>query len=119
MGAINLPQFKGSFLPFIEKYPVCPGQQTHLQRIRHYYIVLSAGTVTDQQFPVLPPAHHDPHMGIIRVEGQITGLGLYLRYGSAVGVPGAGISATAQGILTSQQWTSLSNECLSEEVPSI
>ena len=67
--------------------------------LRHHYIVLSAGTVADQQFPVLSPAHHNAHMGIIRVEGQITGLGLRLRYGSAVGVLGAGASAPAQDIL--------------------
>ena len=119
MGAINLPHFEGSFPPLRENIRPAQVSKPTCRELRHHHIILSAGTVTDQQFPILSSAHHDPHMGIVRVEGQIAGLGLHLRYGSAVGVLGADISATAQGILTSQQWTSLSNECLSEEVPSI
>ena len=56
-------------------------------------IVLSAGTMADQQFPVLSPAHHDPYMGIIRVEGQVSGLRVRLGNRRAVGVLGGSTAA--------------------------
>jgi len=49
--------------------------------------------MADQQFPVLSPAHHDPHMGIVRVEGQVSGLRVRLGNRRAVGVLGGSTAA--------------------------
>ena len=54
--------------------------------------------MADQQFPVLPPAHHDPHMGIVRVEGQVSGLRVSQGNRCAVGVLGGGPAAPAQDV---------------------
>ena len=35
---------------------------------RHHYVVLPAGTVTDQNLTVLRPAYHHSHMGGVRVK---------------------------------------------------
>ena len=58
--------------------------------------------MADQQFPVLPPAHHDPHMGIVRVEGQVSGLRVRLGNRRAVGALGGGTAATAQDVFAAR-----------------
>ena len=40
----------------------------------HDHIVVAAGAVDDEQFSVCVPAANNTHMGIIRVEHQVTGL---------------------------------------------
>ena len=58
--------------------------------------------MADQQFPILSPAHHDPHMRIVRVEGRITGLGLCLKNGHTVGVLGGGTAASSQDVFAAR-----------------
>lgn len=89
----NYPQFEGSFGHLLKNIRPPQGGKSAGGELRHNHIVLAAGAVADQQLTVLPPAYHDPHMGIVRVEGQITGLGLLLRNGRTVGVLGGGIAA--------------------------
>ena len=88
MGAINLPHFEGSFPPLRENIRPAQVSKPTCRELRHHHVVLTAGTVADQQFPVLSSAHHDPHMGIIRVEGQIAGLGLGLENQGVVSILG-------------------------------
>ena len=61
--------------------------------LRHHHIVLSAGTMADQQFPVLSSTHHDPHVGVVWVKGQISGLRVRLGNRRAVGVLGGSTAA--------------------------
>lgn len=64
------------------------------------YIVIAAGAVDDQQLSVCVPAANDAHMGIIRVEHQVTGLGLIPRDGGTVGVLHVGTAAVAYDVLS-------------------
>ena len=48
------------------------------------HIVIAAGAVDDEQFAIGVPAAHDAHMGIVRVEHQITRLGILPRNIGAV-----------------------------------
>lgn len=68
-------------------------------KLRYHHIVLTAGIMADQQFPILPPTHHDPYMGVICIEGQVSGLGLRLGNRRTVRVLGGGPATPAQNIL--------------------
>ena len=39
-------------------------------------VVVPAGAVDDEQLPVLVPAAHDAHVGVLRVKHQVAGLGI-------------------------------------------
>ena len=49
-------------------------------------IVLSAGTMANQQLSGLVPAHNDPDMAVVRVKGQVSRLDLGLGNIGAVAV---------------------------------
>lgn len=59
---------------------------------------MAAGTVDDQNVSVLVNPTHDAHMGIIRVEYQVTGLGVRPRNIGAIAVLHGGSSAVADDI---------------------
>ena len=59
---------------------------------------MAAGTVDDQNVSVLVNPTHDAHMGIIRVEYQVTGLGVRPRNIGAIAVLHGGSSAMADDI---------------------
>ena len=54
--------------------------------------------MNDEQFTVCVPAANDAHMGIIRVEYQVTGLGVRPRNIGAIAVLHGGSSAVADDI---------------------
>ena len=62
------------------------------------HVVVSAGAVDDEQFSVCAPAANDAHMGIIRVEYQVTGLCVRPRNIGAIAVLCGGSSAVADDI---------------------
>ena len=62
------------------------------------HIVISAGAVDDEQFSACVPAANDAHMGIIRVEYQVTGLCVRPRNIGAIAVLHGGASAVADNI---------------------
>ena len=62
------------------------------------HIVISAGAVDDEQFSVCVPAANDAHMGIIRVEYQVTGLCVRPRNIGAIAVLCGGSAAVADDI---------------------
>ena len=113
------PQFEGTFGHLLKNIRPPQDSKSAGNELRYHHVVLTAGAVADQQLSVLPPAHHNSHMGIIRVEGQITGLGICLRNRRTVGVLGGGATAPARVYSPPQQWVSSIGECLSQEVPSI
>lgn len=55
-------------------------------KLSHNNIILSAGTVADQQLPGLVPAYDDPDVAVVRVKGQVSRLGLGLGDIGAVAV---------------------------------
>lgn len=62
------------------------------------HIIISAGAVNDQQLSVCVPAANDAHMGIIRVEHQVTGLCVRPRNIGAIAVLHGGSTAVADDI---------------------
>ena len=58
-----------------KKHPIWPANRGKAAFPRHHHIVRSAGAVDDEQFTVCVPAANDAHMGIIRIEHQVTRLG--------------------------------------------
>ena len=36
-------------------------------------VVVAVGTVDDEQLPIIIPATHDAHMGILRIKHQVVG----------------------------------------------
>ena len=64
----------------------------------HDHIVIAAGAVDDEQFTVCVPAANDAHMGIIRVEYQVTGLCVRPRNIGAIAVLCGGSSAMTDNV---------------------
>ena len=64
----------------------------------HHTIQAAAGTVNHQQIPVFVLASHNANVLILRVKGQIAGLGLAPGNVSAIGVLGIGPAAVINDI---------------------
>ena len=65
--------------------PAHSGKTGH-EELGNHDVVLSAGTMADQQFSGLVPDHDDPDVAVVRVKSQVPRLGLGLGNVGAVAV---------------------------------
>ena len=68
----------------------------------HHHIIRTAGAVDDQQLSVGVPSADNTHMGIIRVEHQVTGLCIRPRNIGTMAVLHGGPAAMADYVLSAR-----------------